>query len=149
MALSWKPKFKANDIRAFVLKKIEVVENIVFDQLQQVGEQFVADARSLNTYKDRTSNLRGSIGYIIVKDGKEVFGNFDGTQEGQSTAKKLIRSVRASYPKGYALIVVAGMNYGLYVESKGYDVLTGSSLIAEDNLKGAFRRLQTALRKVK
>ena len=143
------PKFTENDIRNFILKKIEVIQDVVKDQLVDVAEQFVADARTVNTYKDRTSNLRGSIGYAIVKDGVEIFGNFDGVAEGQAKSKQLVNEVQADYPKGFALIVVAGMNYAVYVEAKGFDVLTGSSQTAESNLKRQFDRLSRQLKKVK
>lgn len=143
------PKFNENDIRNFIRKKIEIIQDVVKDQLVDVAEQFVADARTVNTYKDQTSNLRGSIGYAIVKDGAEIFGNFDGVAEGQAKAKQLVNEVQADYPKGFALIVVAGMNYAVYVEAKGYDVLTGSSQIAETNIKREFDRLSRQLKKVK
>lgn len=143
------PKFTENDIRNFIRKKIEIIQTVVKDQLVDVAEQFVADARTVNTYKDQTRNLRGSIGYAIVKDGAEIFGNFDGVAEGQAKAKQLVNEVQADYPKGFALIVVAGMNYAVYVEAKGYDVLTGSSEIAETNLKRQFDRLSRQLKKVK
>ncbi|MGV4578106.1 hypothetical protein ACQ1R5_10635 [Ornithobacterium rhinotracheale] len=35
------------------------------------------------------------------------------------------------YPRGYVLVVVAGMNYALYVESKGYNVLSTAEQLAE------------------
>lgn len=149
--MKFTPKFTEKDIRNFIRKKIEVIEDVVKDQLVDVAEQFVADARTVNTYTDRTSNLRGSIGYTIVKDGEEIFGNFEGVivQTGNATARALVSEVQADYPKGFALIVVAGMQYASYVEAKGFDVLTGSSQTAEVSLERQFDRLKQQLRKVK
>lgn len=147
--MKFTPKFTEQDIRNFIRKKIEVIQDVIRDQLVDVAEQFVADARTINTYTDRTSNLRGSIGYAIIKDGAEIFGNFDGVAEGQAKAKQLVSEVQADYPKGFSLIVVAGMSYSIFVEARGYDVLTGSSQIAESNLKRQFDRLKNQLKRVK
>lgn len=149
MAVKFTPKFTENDIRNFIKKKIAVIESVVKDQLIDVAEQFVSDARTINTYTDRSSNLRGSIGYTLVKDGTEIFGNFEGQAEGQATARRLAQGIKADYPKGFSLIVVAGMNYAVYVEAKGFDVVTGSSQTAETNLKRQFDRLKQQLSKVK
>ena len=144
------PRFTQNDIRNFIRKRVEVVDKVLLDQLQQVGEQFVADARSTDTYTDRTGNLRSSVGYVIVKDGKPVFGNFEGTSTpGVDKARNFAEGIVAEYPNGYALIVVAGMNYALYVEAKGFDVLTGSGQTAASNLKTAFARVAASLKKRK
>ena len=148
MAIKLTPQFSENDIRNFITGRVKIIEDTVFDLMQQVGEQFVYDARSTRTYKDRTRNLRSSIGYVIVKDGNEVFGNFEGTQEGRSVSKRVIKTIQAEYPKGYALIAVAGMNYAAFVEAKGYDVITGSSQVAEVNIKRAFNRLKQSMNKL-
>lgn len=149
MAVSFTQDFSSDDIEKFIKRKIAVVEDVIKDQLIDVAEQFVADARSVNTYTDRTRNLRGSIGYAVVKDGKEIFGNYDGVVEGQAVARRLVRSLRTQLPRGYNLIVVAGMEYAVFVEAKGYDVLTGSSLVADSNLSRQMKLLQDKLKRVK
>jgi hypothetical protein len=40
-------------------------------------------------------------------------------------------SLAGNYPKGYVLIVVAGMNYATYVEAKGYNVLSTAEHLAQ------------------
>lgn len=146
--MKFTPKFNQNDIRRFILKKIEVVENVILDQLIAVGEQFVADARTTNTYIDRTSNLRGSIGYVILKDGSEIFGNFEGIATGQQIAKQFVKRISGEHSRGFVLIVVAGMEYAAFVEAKGYDVVTGSSQGAETNLERSLDRLKKQLGKI-
>ena len=112
-------------IDAFAKRKLESVVAV----LASVGEQIVDEARMNGTYQDRTGNLRGSIAYVIVFNGDIVDRNFKGTAEGQADAWKLIRDLIAEHGDREAiiLIVVAGMNYGLAVESKGYDVISGST----------------------
>ncbi len=158
MGIRYRPNFKVNDIAKAIYEKVERVENVTLDLLQQIGEQFIIDARSTKTYKDRTRNLRGSIGYVILKDGEQIFGNFQEPEVigqrskgeepfiGDAVGKKVAMEVGKSNPNGYVLVVVAGMNYAAYVEAKGYDVLTGSSLSADTNMKRAMARLQQRLK---
>ena len=49
--------------------------------------------------------------------------------------QELIEKIKAKYPKGLVLIVVAGKNYAAYVEAKGYNVLSSAELMAENILK--------------
>lgn len=95
--------------------------------LQFLGEQFVNKARLSDTYRDRTGNLRSSIGYVILKDGGIVDSNFEGIAEGVTKGKDVANEVAMEYPKGFVLIGVAGMDYAAYVEAKNYDVITGSA----------------------
>ncbi len=145
MALRMTPNFKVNDLLKNAKERIKALDTALLDQLKQVGEQFVADARSTNTYTDRTRNLRGSIGYVIYKSGRKVFGDFTGTAEGRATGLALAKDV-AEKSRGYVLVVVAGMNYAAAVESKGFDVLTGSSQVAEQNLKKALKKIMNRAR---
>jgi hypothetical protein len=147
--MALRPQFTKKDIRDFIRSRVEVIDGVVKDQLLDAAEQFVADARSVDTYKDRTGNLRGSIGYTLYKDGNEVFGNFEGASDGGKIAQRLIKGIKADYPRGYALIVVAGMNYAAYVEAKGYDVVTGSSQTAESDLERQFDKLKQRLANVR
>lgn len=109
-------------------QKIEAAESKMIEALQYEGEQFINKARSTGTYTDRTGNLRSSIGYVILKDGKTIQSVFPGSKsKGNQEARKTVREVKGNYPNGFVLIGVAGMNYAAAVESKGYDVITGSS----------------------
>lgn len=149
MALRITPAFKSSDIRDFIRRRIERLEEVVIDQLKDCGEQFVADARSVNTYTDRTGNLRASIGYVIAKDGREIFGNFQGIASGTSVGRRKIKTILGDNSKGFVLIVVAGMEYAAAVEAKGYDVITGSSLSADSFLTRQIDRLRQQLKKLK
>jgi len=114
--------------------KVRIEQRIIWT-LAMVGEKFVNDARSTRTYKDQTGNLRSSIGYIIARDGNILQENIEGKAEGRSQAKKIADEVLRENNKGFVLIVVAGMEYAVAVESKGYDVITGSVPAAKALLK--------------
>lgn len=108
------------------------VDNKSLQTLQYMGEEFVNKARLSGNYTDRTGNLRSSIGYIILQDGKTIDSNFEGNQIGKSQAQSFANEVSFQYPKGFVLIGVAGMKYAAYVEAKGFDVITGSAPGSDD-----------------
>lgn len=93
-------------------------------------------------YSDWTANLRSSIGYVVAIDGRIVsksdFAHEKGEKgngaEGSKEGLRYARELAAKYPKGAALIVVAGMNYASYVQRKGYDVIASAELLAEQLL---------------
>lgn len=135
---------------ADVRKKLEGAKqkmgNVIVLRFQRIGETFIANARSNDTYKDQTGNLRSSIGYVILKDGEQIFGAFPGrTGEGKARAAKTVDEAKAKAPRGFVLIVVAGMEYALYVEAMGYDVLTASGQIAGNDLKKAVEQISKKL----
>ena len=122
----------------------------LIEQLAYIGEQAVKTARDAGQYQDRTGNLRSSIGYVVLQDGREVtvgapeqFSGTDGDgSEGVATSKAMLKKLQGQYPKGLVLAVCAGMNYAVYVEAVHHlDVLTSAELIARklaDDLLSAF-----------
>ena len=104
----------AEQIDAYIAQRVNAVQNAILYRMSYIGEQVLNAARSTNSYKDQTGNLRSSIGYVIVKDGsvvrassfEQVKNGSDGTSKGRSYAE----SLAARYKNGIALIVVAGMN---------------------------------------
>ena len=61
-----------SEVEAYLDEQIERIEQLIIYNLSYVGEQCLTEARSTNSYKDQTGNLRSSIGYIIVKDGRVI-----------------------------------------------------------------------------
>ena len=129
------PGFTQGDINRRINRWVVSIEQRTIWALAQVGEKFVNDARNIKTYQDQTGNLRSSIGYIIAKDGVIIQENVEGKAEGRAHAKEVAREVLRENSKGFILIVVAGMEYACAVESKGYDVITGSIPAAKALLK--------------
>lgn len=119
-------------------KEMERVHEGIIRQLCIIGEECVNAARITSMkgrdYEDQSGNLRGSVGYIVVYDGEIVQGGgfqpVNGSTEGCEKGKAFAESLAGRY-KGYALVVVAGMNYAEYVAAKGYDVLDTAELVAE------------------
>ncbi|MCK4295180.1 MAG: hypothetical protein KAX28_00815 [Candidatus Marinimicrobia bacterium] len=129
------PGFSQADINRRITNWVVSIEQRIIWTLAMVGEKFVNDARNTQTYQDQTGNLRSSIGYIIAKDGVIIQENIEGKAEGRAHAKEVAREVLRENSKGFILIVVAGMEYAAAVESKGYDVITGSIPAAKALLK--------------
>lgn len=118
-----------------IRRDIAGIDSDIRDALMKAALDFVRNARMTNTYKDRTSNLRSSIGFIIYKDGREISRNFEtagagsedssrGMAEGQAFAE-----LQSPNMDGYSIVVVAGMEYAKHVEARGYDVVTNSKEI--------------------
>ena len=119
------------------------IEQKTIEALQYAGEEFVNNARMNGNYRDDTGNLRSSIGYVILKDGREIFSSFPGDMAtGAKTARRestrvIMDDVAQTDYKGYVLVGIAGMHYAAAVESRGYDVITGSAP-GEADLKDLF-----------
>ncbi|MBQ2189076.1 MAG: hypothetical protein II401_11045 [Bacteroidales bacterium] len=129
---------------------VKRLRQAVIDVLRYVGEQVVNRARNheekAHDFTDRTGNLRSSIGYIITVDGqitdKSDFRVVKTGQEGSNEGLSYAQRLAAEMPNGIALIVVAGMSYATYVAARGYDVLDGSQLLAEQLVKRMLKQLK-------
>lgn len=127
-------KFKG-DLDAVFKELLLKTERQIIETLQHVGEEAVKLARlpHAKDWEDQTGNLRASIGYMVFKDGGAIFGDFQNVKNsdtGVAEGERLAASV-GEKTEGYALVVVAGMNYAVHVESKGRDVLTGAEAYAK------------------
>lgn len=123
------PQFTTAQIEQQLINFAATHENKFIHALQYIGEEFVNRARMVSTYEDQTGNLRSSIGYVIAKNGFVIKRNYVeimNGNEGVTKALNLADEAAAEHPNGIVLIVTAGMQYALYVESMGYDVLSGS-----------------------
>lgn len=131
-----------DQLKASVEAKLRVLVNTFC----YVGEQCIIEAREAGNYTDQTGNLRSSIGYAVVMDGKvvqrdcidKVKQGDKGVSEGDDYLSKRIKKARK---KGIVLIVTAGMNYAEYVEAKGYNVLSSAELKAGPLIKSLLTRL--------
>jgi len=160
MKISFTAQFKPGDIVKLAKVKQQNLELAIVQRLEYIGESFVKDAREnvsapFKVYQDQTGNLRSSIGYVIIKDGHILKRNLNGkvtprrkiykrkkrsqqmneVLEGVDMAEKLIDKIIRKHSKGYCLIVVAGMQYAGYVESKGYNVITMQGIETDNKVK--------------
>ncbi len=124
-----------SEIDRYTEQRLRGLEQAAIRTLAYCGELCLNVARSTNSYKDQTGNLRSSIGYVVAVDGRIVSqSSFEtvkeggqGSKQGAAFAKQLVRR----FPKGICLIVVAGMEYAAHVKNRGYDVLDSSELTAD------------------
>ena len=121
------PLYTSNDVKEVFDTFVEDVDVQLIQLYAYVGEEFVNQARNTRTYIDRTGNLRSSIGYIVALDGEVKIENLEGTEEGKARERELAQQVLSDDSAGIVLIGVAGMQYASYVESTGYDVISGST----------------------
>lgn len=136
-----KVKIPSATLSTSINKEIdERVIGVIINTLKYVGEQCVKEAREGGTYKDQTGNLRSSIGYAIVNDGRIVsdglnnqFQQFKDGAQGVDEAKKYLQEVGTRF-RGIALVVVAGMKYAYYVEKIHNRVVLSSAELLADQL---------------
>lgn len=135
-----------SEIDRYTEQKLKGLEQAVIRTLTYCGELCLNVARSTNSYKDQTGNLRSSIGYVVTVDGRivnqsdfeTVKKGGDGSKQGAAFAKQLVRR----FPKGICLIVVAGMEYAAHVTNMGYDVLDSAELTADRIVPGLLKSLK-------
>jgi hypothetical protein len=144
-----KANFTQKDVEAYLNKRFAVIHNRIISAFQFMGEQCLTEARTNKSYIDQTGNLTASMGYLVVADGQIVFAaGFEkdgGTTEGatgKTQGRSLAVNLAAGFTTGYALIVVAGMNYAYAVEAKGKNVLASAELLAEKKLPGLLKSLK-------
>ena len=137
------------EVIKYIDTQSERVVKAFIDDLNYVGLQvvtYVRDRSGIESWYDQTGNLRSSIGYVVIYDGNIIGeGGFemvdgprrvetfdDGSQIGQSFAE----SFAEKYVHGYALVIVAGMEYASYVEDmESKDVLKSGQFQAEALIK--------------
>lgn len=124
-------------------------ERLTIRALSRLGEECVIEARDRSpeaSWFDQTGNLRSSIGYVIVANGDIIhlsgFNHVKYGSEGAKTGKDLAIELAKRYNSGYALIVVAGMNYAERVEALDNKVVLASAeLYAQNKLPEMRRKL--------
>ena len=153
-----KPRFTRVEVHRMVQEKSDRIEKAILTNLTRLGEECVNQARETNSYEDQTGNLRSSIGYVIVAHGKIIQqGGFDkvskssqtATVEGAATGANFAKEIAAQYTTGYAVIVVAGMNYAAAVESRGLDVLSSAENYAKQRAPQVIASLKSKIDNLK
>ena len=136
-------------------QKREVFMNALQVQLLQLGEQCITYSKENKGYSDRTANLKNSISFALYLDGELISSHIgqipkpEDTKQGQAGVSSAIDEFAESgviAPKGYTIIVVAGMKYGAYVEHKGYNVLHLTKYYLQDEMK---KILEEVLERIK
>lgn len=126
----------------------QIVAGNIIRALSYLGEQCVArirDRAGEDSWFDQTGNLRSSIGYAVIEDGRKIiesaFPVIKQGSQGADEGRKLIDQLAAQYANTYAMVVVAGMEYADFVEAmKNKDVLASTELWAKQEIDGYMRR---------
>lgn len=117
---------------AFIFHVAEVLTRIA----EYLGALFVTWAREMGTYHDRTGNLRSSVQASVSaggeskwsSDGGVVLEGSAGKEQGLSMASEIASSAQGDIIR---MAGVAAMPYAVYVEAKGFDVISGAALRTE------------------
>lgn len=135
---------KLNEKREQLIKFLNV-------RLMQLAEEAVVYSKDNKGYQDRTANLKNSISFALYLDGEIVtskIGAIPKAEEavgGQDAVGEALQNYAQQEgvvaPKGYSLIIVAGMNYGKYVEDKGYNVLHLTKYYLMSEMKKIFEEV--------
>ena len=140
-------KFNIDELISKAAEEAEAIVDDIIPAMQQACTDVVTMARELPSppatqrdephqpnYIDDTGLLRGSIGFALYNNGVLVTADYGGS--GAKEAKQTADGVAAQFPDGIVAVIVAGADYAAAVESKGYDVLTGSAKQLQKIFKG-------------
>jgi hypothetical protein len=151
------PTFNKAAIKQNFDNFLKIVEKRMIYRMQRLGEDCVTYQKLHRGYTDQTANLKSSTGYIVFVNGIAVHTayeqeapkvsksgvTYDGAQQGESLAKQ----IGAKYSNGIALVVTAGMDYAVKVESMGKDVLTSAEIYAKQELPKMIKELKANISK--
>lgn len=140
-----------------LLEKKQAVDNVLSMALPELGEKAVTFSKDNKGYQDQTANLKNSISFAVFFDGKlinTVIGRIpepDKVKGGQAQVQNALEEYASKpgvvAPKGYTIIVVAGMVYGKYVEDKGYNVLYLTKQFLRDEMKDIYDTILNEIKK--
>jgi predicted metal-dependent hydrolase len=143
-----KAEFKVEGVKELqrrLYERKEAMKRVLDMKLQQLAEEAVSHAKHNKGYRDRTANLKNSISYALFFDGELVTQQIGtipkpdeapkGHQAVESNLDTFCQQEGVVRPKGYSLVVVAGMEYGAHVEHKGYNVLHLTKYFLRDEMK--------------
>lgn len=139
-----------SEINAAIQAEAKRAEMLTIRALAYLGEKCVIEAKDRPqeaSWFDQSGNLRSSVGYVIVANGKIIqyssFNQVKQGSEGVKEGKELAEELAKKYSKGYALIVVAGMNYAELVEAMDNKVVLASAeLFARQELPKMMEKLR-------
>jgi hypothetical protein len=136
-----KSNFNEGQSMKDVERQAESIYQKIISAMIYAAETFIANAReqvqdhAMGTYVDQTTNLRNSIGYFIFHNG-ELVHEKNSVVTNKAKVEDLVK------PTGFQLILIAGMDYASYVESKGYNVISYQADLCFVELAGYLENLE-------
>lgn len=120
---------------------VEQFIKAAIEAMGRLGMECVNHARRIPKdigFEDHTGNLRSSIGFKLFVDGvsvredyKLVLNGREGMEKGRALADEVGQRCKTDQ---IMLVVTAGMEYAIYVESKGRDVITSAESLCFEKL---------------
>jgi len=135
-------------LKEYIRQQGMLIEAALIYNLEALVSELVTHAKMNAGYTDQTSNLKSSIGGVVLKDGKPIgFRGFEGVQTGTGTGMEFITSLFPTSQNGYTVIIVAGMEYATYVENyHNLNVLKKSELIMGSKLQELVEKLKQKIK---
>lgn len=153
-----KASFSAKVIEDYLIQCQGLAMDYTYQALAYLAEECVnriRDRSAADSWIDHTGNLRSSIGYIITVNGEVATkGGFKPTNaksgnggEGQKHGSEYADSIVSRYSSTpLALVVVAGMEYAVFVEAlDNKDVLAATELWARAEWKNREPKLKAKI----
>lgn len=146
-----KANFNINDIRRDMQSKANTIVDASVKAMMELGEECVGYARENNGFEDETGNLVSSIGCKVFRDGRPVFEDYVQVLEGEEGLEKgraLADQIGMQCGQNQVMLVVtAGEEYAIFLESNGIDVLTGSEMFAREQWPAMKQRIDMNIRR--
>lgn len=127
--------------------------NAAIQAMGKLGVECVNHARQIPKdigFEDHTGNLRSSIGFKLFVNGEPVMENYRKVlngNEGMAKGKALADEVGQRCQQDQIMLVVtAGMEYAIYVESRGRDVIASAESLCYENLPQLRTRIEEMVR---
>lgn len=135
----------------YIAKRGDLIEKALIFNLEFLVTELQNHAKESAEYEDRTSNLKSSIGGVLLKDRKPItykgFVNQGTADTGDITGLEFINSKIAEMENGYVIVVVAGMEYASYVENEhNLNVLKKTELKMNRELPRMLKRLKRSIK---
>ena len=136
-------------IQDYIRKYSLTIQKALIRELEIIVAKLENHAKSSAEYEDQTSNLKSSIGGVVLQDGKTVtYVGFKGKAEGVDDGTSFINSLIGDYKSGFTIIIVAGMEYATYVENHhDLNVLKKTELKMQSEMQKMLSKLQNKLNK--
>ena len=131
-----------SEISSYIDDQLQRWLTVIIRKMNRIGLQAVARVRARSgeeSWFDQTGNLRSSIGYCICQNGQVTnssgFKKVKNGSEGSIQGQKYLEEIASQYPDQYVLIIVAGMEYAVYVEAmENKDVLASAEIFVKDEI---------------
>lgn len=135
--------FNLANIQKLVDGVREKVDNDSVKAAHYIGQLATNHSRETGDYKDRTGNLRNSTGYAVAANGQiDNVLQDRGHPIAQKKSDEFAESIEPE-PGHVKMIGYAGMEYGVFVEGRGYNVISQTAALLPNLIEKALGKVKT------